>query len=95
VKVIASDALRALPILPGRFDLVLLDAQKDDYLDYLRQLEPKLVDGAVVIADNTGVYRREVAPYLEHVRGDGRYESRAYEVDDDAMEVSLFRRSVH
>ena len=24
-----------------------------------------------------------------------RYESRAYEVDDDAMEVSLFRRSVH
>jgi predicted O-methyltransferase YrrM len=95
VKVIAGDALRALPLLPGRFDFVLIDAQKDDYVDYLRQLEPKLVDGAVIVADNTGVFRREVAPYLEHVRGDGRYESREYEVDDDAMEVSLFRRSVH
>jgi caffeoyl-CoA O-methyltransferase len=95
VKVIAGDALRALPLLPGRFDFVLIDAQKDDYLDYLRQLEPKLVDGAVIVADNTGVFRREVTPYLEHVRGGGPYESREYEIDDDAMEVSLFRRSVH
>jgi predicted O-methyltransferase YrrM len=94
-KVVVGDALRVIPLLPGRFDFVLIDAQKDDYVDYLRQLEPKLVDGAVIVADNTGVFRREVAPYLEHVRGDGRYESREYEVDDDAMEVSLFRRSVH
>ena len=95
VKVIVGDALRAVPLLPGRFDFVLIDAQKDDYLDYLRQLEPKLADGAVVVADNTGVFRREVAPYLDYVRGDGRYESREYEVHDDAMEVSLFHRSVH
>ncbi len=95
VKVIVADALRALPLLPGRYDFVLIDAAKEDYVDYLRQLEPKLSDGAVVVADNTGVYRREVAPYLEHVRGDARYASREYEVDDDAMEVSVFRRSVH
>ena len=92
VKVIAGDALRALPLLPGRFDFVLIDAQKEDYLDYVRQLEPKLADGAVVIADNTGVYRREVAPYLDYVRGDTRYESREYEIDDDAMEVSILTR---
>lgn len=95
VKVVAGDALRALPLLPGRYDFVLIDAVKEDYLDYLRQLEPKLADGAVVVADNAGVYRRELAPYLEHVRGDARYTSREYEVDDDAMEVSVFRRSVH
>jgi caffeoyl-CoA O-methyltransferase len=28
VKVIVGDALRALPLLPGRFDFVLIDAQK-------------------------------------------------------------------
>jgi predicted O-methyltransferase YrrM len=95
VKVVVGDALRALPLLPGRYDFVLIDAAKDDYLDYLRQLEPKLADGAVIVADNTGVYRREVAPYLEHVRGDARYTSRAYAVEDDAMEVSVFHRSVH
>jgi predicted O-methyltransferase YrrM len=95
VKVVVGDALRALPLLPGRYDFVLIDAAKEDYLDYLRQLEPKLADGAVIVADNTGVFRREVAPYLEHVRGDARYASRQYEVDDDAVEVSIFRRGGH
>ena len=92
VKVVVGDALRAIPLLPGRFDLVFLDARKEDYLDYLRQLEPKLSPGAVVVADNTGIYRRELAPYLEHVRAPGgRYVSREYAVADDAMEVSILR----
>lgn len=92
VRVVVGDALRAIPLLPGKFDFVLIDADKNDYLDYLRQLEPKLLPGAVVVADNTGVFRRDVAPYLEYVRdGAGRYASREYEFDDDAMEVSVLR----
>lgn len=89
VRVVVGDALRAIPLLPGKFDFVLLDAAKEDYLDYLRQLEPKLARDAIVVADNTGIARREVAPYLEYVRGDGRYRSREYDVGDDAMEVSI------
>jgi len=92
VKVVVGDALRVIPLLPGRFDFVLIDAVKEDYLDYLRQLEPKLLPGAVVVADNTGIHRREVAPYLAYVRdAGGRYASRAYEFEDDAMEVSVLR----
>ena len=91
VKVIQGDALRMLPLLPGRFDFVLIDAAKEDYLDYLRSLEPKLVAGAVVVADNTGVFRKEVKPYLDHVRHSPDYTSREYEFDDDAMEVSVYR----
>ncbi len=92
VKVVVGDALRAIPILPGRFDFALIDATKEDYLDYLRQLEPKLVAGAVIVADNTGVYRREVKPYLDYVReSGGRYASKEYEFGDDAMEVSVLR----
>ena len=89
VKVVVGDALRAIPLLPGRFDFALIDAAKEDYLDYLRQLEPKLLPGAVVIADNTGVYRRDVAPYLEYVRTSGLYASREYDFGHDAMEVSV------
>jgi predicted O-methyltransferase YrrM len=90
VKVVVGDALRAIPLVSGKFDFVLLDAAKEDYLDYLRQLEPKLARGAIVVADNTGISRREVAPYLEYVRGDARYRSRQYDVGDDAMEVSFY-----
>jgi predicted O-methyltransferase YrrM len=90
---VVGDALRAIPLLPGRFDLVFIDARKEDYLDYLRQLEPKLGPGAVVIADNTGVFRRDVTPYLEYVRDpSGSWESREYDFGDDAMEVSIRQR---
>jgi predicted O-methyltransferase YrrM len=92
VRVVNADALRAIPLLSGRFDFAFIDAAKDDYLEYLRQLEPKLRAGAVVVADNTGVFRREVKPYLDHVRDPaGRYTSRQYEFGDDAMEVSVLR----
>ncbi len=92
-KVVVGDALRVIPLLPGRFNFVLIDAAKEDYLDYLRQLEPKLVSGAVVVADNTGVFRREVGNYLEHVRNPaGRYDTQEYEFGDDAMEVSVVRK---
>jgi predicted O-methyltransferase YrrM len=89
VKVVVGDALRAIPLLPGRFDFAFIDAVKEDYLDYLRQLEPKLTPGAVVVADNTGIFRRDVAPYLEYVRTNGRYHSRQHDFGDDAMEVSV------
>ena len=89
VQVVVGDALRVLPLLRGRFDFALIDAAKADYLDYLRALEPKLAPGAVVVADNTGVFRREVKPYLDHVRGSGRYRSREHAFDGDAMEVSV------
>ncbi len=88
VRVVEGDALRVIPLLPGLFYFVLIDAAKEDYLDYLRQLEPRLAPGAVVVADNTGALRREVGPYLRYVR-DGRYRSREYRFGDDAMEVSI------
>lgn len=94
VRVVVGDALRVLPLLSGRFDFALIDAVKEDYLEYLRQLEPRLQPGAVVVADNTGVFRRDVKPYLDYVRDPaGRYASRQYVVGDDAMEVSILGRS--
>jgi len=92
VRVIVGDALRVIPLLPGRFDFALLDARKEDYLDYLRQLEPKAAPGAVVVADNTGVFRRDVGEYLAYVRDPaGRWQSREYDFGDDTMEVSVLR----
>jgi predicted O-methyltransferase YrrM len=92
VRVVVGDALRAIPLLPGRFDFVFIDARKEDYLDYLRQLEPKLTADAVVVADNTGVFRRDVANYLEYVRDpSGPWQSRQHDFGDDAMEVSVHK----
>ncbi len=91
VRVIVGDGRRVLPRLPGPFDFVFIDAAKEEYLDYLRALEPRLRAGAVVVADNTKIFRQAVRPYLAHVRRSGRYASREHDFGADAMEVSVRR----
>lgn len=90
VRVIAGDARRVIPFLRERFDFVLIDAAKGEYLDYLRAVEPRLTRGALVVADNTGIFRRELRGYLTRVRTSGRYESWEKDFGEDAMEVSHF-----
>jgi len=91
VKVVVGDALRVLPLLRGPVDFLLIDAKKEDYLDYLRAVEPRLRKGALVVADNTGMFRRDVKAYLDHVRAGGRYQSHEHDFGFDCMEVSVFR----
>lgn len=90
VRVIAGDARRVIPFLRERFHFVLIDAAKEEYLDYLRAVEPRLARGALVVADNTKIFRRELRSYLSHVRTSGRYSSREQDLGEDAMEVSRF-----
>jgi predicted O-methyltransferase YrrM len=52
VKIERGFALDVLPRLEGTFDLVYLDAVKEEYSDYLRLSLPLLRTGGVVIADN-------------------------------------------
>jgi caffeoyl-CoA O-methyltransferase len=52
VKVERGFALDVLPRLEETFDLVYLDAVKEEYSDYLRLSLPLLRSGGVVVADN-------------------------------------------
>lgn len=95
IKVIKGDAMEILRTLPGPFDLVFLDAEKTQYLDYLKAVEDKLHQGSVVVADNVGVFQDQMQNYLHYVRNTGRYRSRTVETllefsdtTKDAMEIS-------
>ncbi len=56
IDVVNSPALEAfaagVPALAGPFDLVFIDALKEEYTAYLEALLPRLVPGALVVADN-------------------------------------------
>ncbi len=52
IQFIIGNALEVIDGLDVCFDLVFIDADKDNYLSYLKKLVPKLNSGAVVIADN-------------------------------------------
>jgi len=46
-------ALETLAEVEGPFDLIFLDAVKDEYLDYYEAVLPKLAEGGTILADNT------------------------------------------
>lgn len=85
IKVLVGDALKIIPKLEGNFDLVFIDADKRQYLDYLRLIEDKIHKGSFIIADNA-----ECAPnYLDYVRRSGKYKSKYISTSAGGLEVSV------
>ena len=52
IELINGDALEVIPSLAGSFDLVFMDAHKDDYPDYFRLVFEKVRKGGYILADN-------------------------------------------
>jgi predicted O-methyltransferase YrrM len=95
VNVVAGDALAVLPKLEGQYDFIYIDANKPDYLKYMKAIEPKLRKGAVVVADNVIVSARAMADFLEYMKSSEDYESvtiRASDEKRDGMLVAYKRR---
>lgn len=96
VDIIVGDALEVIPKLSGKFDLLFIDATKEEYLSYLECAEKYLVTGAVVLADNVGIFEKQMLNYLEYVRNPGRYRSQTIQTKleftegvGDAIELSI------
>ena len=88
ISVLEGPALELIPGLEGTFDLLFLDAAKAQYLSYLKAAEPKLAKGAVVVADNVGMFREEMRDFLDYIRKSGRYRSKTHDFGFDAVEVA-------
>jgi predicted O-methyltransferase YrrM len=63
-----GDALETLRDVPRDVSLAFLDGWKNLYLPCLELLEPKLVPGALVIADDIHLFPDALKPYLDYVR---------------------------
>jgi predicted O-methyltransferase YrrM len=91
VSVVTGDALQTLSRLEAGIDFVFIDAKKDDYLKYLKLIEPKLKTGAVIVADNTIQSAKAMPDYLDHVLKSPDYDSvtiRASMLKNDGMTVT-------
>ena len=52
IELIVGDALQTLDRLDGPFDLIYIDAWKNDYPAYYDRVLPKLAERGVIVADN-------------------------------------------
>lgn len=70
VKVLSGDALAVLPTLAHCYDIVFLDAQKDQYVRYLdAMLKHGLVaSGTIVLADNVIDRKEECQAFLDRMK---------------------------
>jgi predicted O-methyltransferase YrrM len=89
VKIITGDAIEVIPTLKGPFDFAFIDAGKSEYFQYLSLAEDKLCRGAVVVADNAGIFADQMSDYLDYVRRSRKYQSRYVQVGDDGLEISV------
>ncbi len=92
-----GDAIDVLETIADPVDFLLLDNNFSNYFPCFLAIEPRLVDGATVVADNVGIGAESMADYLEHVRS--RYDCRTRWFDTelpwvkrDAMEVTVYKK---
>ena len=81
IDVVTAPALDAFaarrPELDGPFDLVFIDALKDEYAAYLEALKPRLGPGALVVADNV-LWSGRTSGARPSAPGDGSADLRAF-----------------
>jgi predicted O-methyltransferase YrrM len=58
-----GDAFQQLPLIDDLFDVVFLDAEKDDYEELFRLARDKVEPGALVVADNVLSHSDPLARY--------------------------------
>src|SRR6266487_2617559 len=70
-----GDAFETLPAINDVFDVVFLDAEKEQYEELFQLARPKLELGAVVVADNVLSHAEALGTYSEARQADSTLES--------------------
>ena len=68
VQVIAGDAFKEIPKLPGTFDLVFLDAWKPDYKKFFDMVFPRVNNGGLFLAHNVINKKNEMKDFLSAIQ---------------------------
>ncbi len=84
-----ADAHDLVKQLPGPFDFVFNDADKEWYLNYFKDLDPKVAVGGCFTAHNTlRIQTREVRDFLTYVRSRPNYQTRIERGSGEGISVS-------
>jgi caffeoyl-CoA O-methyltransferase len=92
VDLIEGDAVETLPPIEDVFDVVFLDAEKEQYERLFAEARGKLEPGAVVIADNVLSHQETLGAYSQARQADPTLESVTLPLDR-GLELSVVLRT--
>ena len=90
-ELIEGDATQTVPEIDDVFDIVFLDAEKEDYEQLFQAARPKLEPGALVVADNVLSHQDALAAYVQARKSDPTVESVTVPLDR-GLELSVILR---
>jgi predicted O-methyltransferase YrrM len=88
---IEGDALEVVPAIDDVFDIVFIDAEKDDYEQHFQHARAKLEPGALVVADNVLSHEETLGAYSRARQSDPTLESVTVPLDR-GLELSVVLR---
>ena len=88
VDLIEGDASETIPAIEDVFDIVFLDAEKEDYEELFHQARRKLEPGALVVADNVLSHEEVLGDYVRARQADPTLESVTVPLDR-GLELSV------
>jgi caffeoyl-CoA O-methyltransferase len=91
-ELVAGDAFETLPGIADVFDVVFLDAEKEQYEQLFAEARTRLEPGAVVIADNVLSHEETLGAYSRARQSDPTLESVTLPLDR-GLELSAVLRS--
>ena len=91
VDLVEGDAFETLPTIDDVFDVVFLDAEKDDYERLFELARTKLEPGALVVADNVLSHAETLGAYSQARQSDPTLESVTVALDR-GLELSVVLR---
>jgi len=86
-----ADAHRLVRELKGPFDFVFSDADKEWYVSYFKELEPKLVKGGCFTAHNVTDPFEGTKEFLDYVRGLSNYQTTVDHSSSSGISISYKR----
>lgn len=75
IKILEGDVLKSLENFKGAIDFVHMDGFPNLNLSVIQNLEPLLVDNAVIITDDVNLFKKEMEYYLKYMLNSKRYSS--------------------
>ena len=88
IRIHTGNALDVIPEIKEEFDMLFIDAAKNEYFEYLKLSEPKLKKNGVIFADNVKIFADQMQDFLQYLRKSGKYESQYIDVGFDGVEIS-------